>query len=198
MHFSIIMSLALQAAASAYVAGTVPGSSSLDGLMKRQFRVCDSVPVGPNLCERSCGPGYVSCVNETTCYNPSRGDVCCSNGKYCEAGSYCTNNGCCPNDSSLEECGATATVPTLAPPEPETPTSTNAPGTPSSEPEPPATDSVPGDAGSTTAPPVVTSTPSPAPNTTSVPPVVDGAGYAVTANALLVLGGLVAVFVALN
>ncbi len=81
MHFLAVLALAGHAAASAYVAGTVPGSlSGLNGLMKRQTRVCDSVPVGPNLCERSCGAGYVSCVHDTTCYNPSRGDVCCSNG----------------------------------------------------------------------------------------------------------------------
>ncbi|KAK0895125.1 hypothetical protein LTR57_023169, partial [Friedmanniomyces endolithicus] len=35
---------------------------------------------------------------------------------YCQAGYYCVDNGCCPNGSSLAECGASATVATVAPP----------------------------------------------------------------------------------
>ncbi|KAK0947421.1 hypothetical protein LTR48_001796 [Friedmanniomyces endolithicus] len=35
---------------------------------------------------------------------------------YCQAGYYCVDNGCCPNGSSLAECGASATVVTVAPP----------------------------------------------------------------------------------
>ncbi|KAK0282813.1 hypothetical protein LTR35_006605 [Friedmanniomyces endolithicus] len=35
---------------------------------------------------------------------------------YCQAGYYCVDNGCCPNGSSLADCGASATVATVAPP----------------------------------------------------------------------------------
>ena len=58
--------------------------NELTGIMERQLRICDSVPIGPNFCERSCGTGYVSCVNFSTCYNPTRGDVCCSDGSKCQ------------------------------------------------------------------------------------------------------------------
>jgi hypothetical protein len=57
--------------------------NELTGIMERQLRICDRVPVGPNFCERSCGTGFVSCVNESTCYNPTIGDVCCSDGSEC-------------------------------------------------------------------------------------------------------------------
>ncbi|KAK3116756.1 hypothetical protein LTR53_002522 [Teratosphaeriaceae sp. CCFEE 6253] len=84
------------------------------GLDRRQG-IC--VPVEePVTCERSCGPGNVICIAFPTCYNPSAGESCCSNGRYCPADYYCTDGGCCPTGSSLEECGATATLSTLPPP----------------------------------------------------------------------------------
>ncbi|DAA76706.1 TPA_exp: Uncharacterized protein A8136_7383 [Trichophyton benhamiae CBS 112371] len=36
----------------------------------------------PRNCERACGVGNVPCVNETRCYNPYIGEVCCMDGKY--------------------------------------------------------------------------------------------------------------------
>lgn len=57
--------------------------NELTGIMERQLRICDTVPLGPNLCERSCGTGYVSCVYDTKCYNPLRGEICCSDGSEC-------------------------------------------------------------------------------------------------------------------
>ena len=33
-----------------------------------------------NLCEASCGPGNIQCISYPTCYNPSAGEKCCSNG----------------------------------------------------------------------------------------------------------------------
>lgn len=34
----------------------------------------------PRNCERACGVGNVPCVNETRCYNPYIGEVCCLDG----------------------------------------------------------------------------------------------------------------------
>lgn len=34
----------------------------------------------PRNCERACGVGNVPCVNETRCYNPYIGEVCCMDG----------------------------------------------------------------------------------------------------------------------
>lgn len=31
-------------------------------------------------CERACGPGFAACVSFTTCYNPTAGEICCSDG----------------------------------------------------------------------------------------------------------------------
>ena len=53
---------------------------ALEGIMGRQFQICKPVSPGPNLCERSCGPGYIVCIKLPTCYNPSAGEVCCSDG----------------------------------------------------------------------------------------------------------------------
>lgn len=90
MQFLSFLTFAGHALATTYVAARVD-QSSLNGLLTRQFRLCNSVPVGPNLCERSCGPGYITCISEPTCYNPSRGDVCCTDGSMCSPNetTYC-------------------------------------------------------------------------------------------------------------
>src|SRR5262245_56589269 len=48
------------------------------GVFGRQIDICVPVPP-PVTCERSCGPGFIQCVAPHHCYNPGRGDVCCSN-----------------------------------------------------------------------------------------------------------------------
>lgn len=88
-------------------------------ILKRQLDTCR--PVRPPVtCERSCGPGYVQCMSFPNCYNPGRGDSCCSDGKYCPVGSYCTDTTCCPDGASLEECGATTILDVIPPPAPNT------------------------------------------------------------------------------
>ena len=52
----------------------------LSGIHKRQFDLCSLVEEGPDLCARSCGPGYVQCVYYDQCFNPGKGEVCCANG----------------------------------------------------------------------------------------------------------------------
>ncbi|KAH8656230.1 hypothetical protein BGZ60DRAFT_532540 [Tricladium varicosporioides] len=80
----------------------------------RQTRIC--TPVVNPTCETSCGPGYVTCIKFPTCYNPGKGDNCCSDGSYCLVNEYCTDGGCCPIGKTLAECGAKATLATIAPP----------------------------------------------------------------------------------
>ncbi|KAL5603555.1 hypothetical protein FOVSG1_006305 [Fusarium oxysporum f. sp. vasinfectum] len=107
------------------VAGRSSAFLALRGVMERQVDSCEPVRA-PYTCERSCGPGFVECIDFPTCYNPGRGDTCCSDGSYCPVGSYCTDAGCCPDESSVEECGATATLSVIPPPaEKEPSTSTN-------------------------------------------------------------------------
>ncbi|OAL62780.1 hypothetical protein A7C99_5164 [Trichophyton rubrum] len=55
----------------------------------------------PRNCERACGVGNVPCVNETRCYNPYIGEVCC----YCPQDTYCIDTGCCPIEYTLKQCG---------------------------------------------------------------------------------------------
>lgn len=43
----------------------------------------------------SYGPNYRACGRDG-CYDPSQGQVCCSDGKYCEAGEFCSTPYCCP------------------------------------------------------------------------------------------------------
>ncbi|KAF1813357.1 hypothetical protein P152DRAFT_315830 [Eremomyces bilateralis CBS 781.70] len=74
--------------------------------------ICSFVPP-PVTCARSCGAGYVEC-GASTCFKPSRGDICCSNGKSCPQGTYCSDGGCCDNGDSLAECGASVTLATVA------------------------------------------------------------------------------------
>ncbi|KAH7141322.1 Prp 4 [Dactylonectria estremocensis] len=90
-------------------------SPGLGGLAERQIVFCDAI-LPPYTCERSCGEGYTECVEFPNCYNPGRGEVCCSTGQYCDAGEYCTDLYCCPEGISLEECGGTYTLSILPDP----------------------------------------------------------------------------------
>lgn len=47
---------------------------------RRQKTECSKVDLGPNFCERSCGPLFTACVTYTNCYIPSLGQTCCQNG----------------------------------------------------------------------------------------------------------------------
>ncbi|KMU74429.1 hypothetical protein CISG_04500 [Coccidioides immitis RMSCC 3703] len=60
-------------------------------------------------CEKSCGPGYKTCVKPNMCFNPSAGETCCESGTFCPAGSYCSDAGCCPNNMKLEDCMSAVT-----------------------------------------------------------------------------------------
>ncbi|KAJ9412621.1 hypothetical protein QL093DRAFT_2546950, partial [Fusarium oxysporum] len=52
----------------------------LEGVIKRRnTTVYKEVSLSLN-CEESDGPGYVSCAGGPKCYNPSKGEVCCSDG----------------------------------------------------------------------------------------------------------------------
>ena len=88
MHTSTIVLLASVGAAVAETfTGSYTANMALKNLFERQTRLCTPVPA-PATCERSCGPGFITCVSFPTCYNPGRGDTCCSNGKYCPKGYY--------------------------------------------------------------------------------------------------------------
>ncbi|CZT48665.1 uncharacterized protein RSE6_09397 [Rhynchosporium secalis] len=127
-----ILSTGVVPGAVSTVAATISGQRlskmALDGIFGRQFDTC--VPVtAPATCEKSCGPGNIQCISFPTCYNPSAGETCCSDGKYCPSGHYCTDAGCCPSGITLAECGATISLSVIpAPPQtPPAPTSTARP-----------------------------------------------------------------------
>ena len=84
MHSSAFVVLAGAGAAIASLTGSYETSMApgFSALFERQTRVCKPVPP-PLTCERSCGPGYITCISLPTCYNPGKGDVCCSDG--CES-----------------------------------------------------------------------------------------------------------------
>lgn len=120
MYFSSLSAALLIGAASS-VGATAAGQhlshralAELETLFGRQTVYCAPIEA-PYTCERSCGPGYTECIAFPTCYDPSIGEVCCSNGDYCDAGQYCTDGGCCDNDQTLEECGATVSLSVLLP-----------------------------------------------------------------------------------
>ncbi|KAH7117505.1 hypothetical protein EDB81DRAFT_245436 [Dactylonectria macrodidyma] len=121
------------------MAGRSSAFLALKGVIERQVDFCEPISA-PYTCERSCGPGFVECIAFPTCYNPGRGDACCSDGSYCPAGSYCTDAGCCPDELSLSECGATATLSVIPPP------ATEEPSTSTSPPEPTTADETTSDA----------------------------------------------------
>lgn len=70
----------LSVASADYVLQRSPGfalrSSPLEA---RQVQICKPVPA-PATCKASCGPGNIECVSFPTCFNPSAGETCCSNG----------------------------------------------------------------------------------------------------------------------
>ncbi|KAK0127402.1 hypothetical protein ONS96_006946 [Cadophora gregata f. sp. sojae] len=211
MHFS--SSILLLSAASAAIAETAGQRLSLmaiRGVFERQVNTC--VPVtAPATCERSCGPGNIECISFPTCYNPSAGESCCSNGKYCPAGYYCTDAGCCPNGTPLAECGATISLSVIPPPaattaapvpiptpttaqqvtttpEPATPTPSTASTTPSSSES----------STSTTSTSTSVETPDASSTTTAGPIQVTGAAQKLGSDMIpLALGGLGALLMAL-
>ncbi|KAH8792906.1 Prp 4 [Hyaloscypha sp. PMI_1271] len=89
--------------------------TALKSIVERQIQLCTPVPP-PYTCEHSCGPGNIECISFPTCYNPSAGETCCSDGNYCSKGYFCTDAGCCPDGTSLAECGAAFTLSIIPPP----------------------------------------------------------------------------------
>ncbi|KAH7348607.1 Prp 4 [Rhexocercosporidium sp. MPI-PUGE-AT-0058] len=120
MHFSSnILLLGAASAVAAATSGQRLSMMAIRSVFERQVDTC--VPVtAPATCERSCGPGNIECISFPTCYNPSAGESCCSNGKYCPSGFYCTDAGCCPNGTPLADCGATISLSVILPPAPTT------------------------------------------------------------------------------
>ncbi|RKK66442.1 hypothetical protein BFJ69_g15408 [Fusarium oxysporum] len=191
------------------VAGRSSAFLALKGVIERQVDFCEPVPA-PYTCERSCGPGFVECIDFPTCYNPGRGDTCCSDGSFCSAGYYCTDAGCCPDENSIEECGATATLSVIPLPAKEEPSTSTNPLEPTatdkatSEAEPTTSEAEP--ITSTDALSVITtnaiSTTTPVSNsiiaTTSLPPHVTVAGAERNAQfrVLAAIGGLGAILMA--
>ncbi|OAQ59685.1 proline-rich antigen 3 [Pochonia chlamydosporia 170] len=127
----LITILALAGVSSASASLQARSYETFDNLFGRQTQLCKPV-TAPFTCERSCGAGYTECIRFPTCYNPGRGDSCCSNGKYCPKGFYCTDGGCCKDGQTLEECGATVSLSVIPPPS----TKTSEPAPPSSTAEP--------------------------------------------------------------
>jgi hypothetical protein len=79
MHFLSTFVFVGAVSASALMATKQHSSlMALKGVIERQT-VCVPVPE-PATCEKSCGPGYITCISFPTCYNPSAGESCCSNG----------------------------------------------------------------------------------------------------------------------
>jgi len=96
------------------IAGRSASMNELDGIFGRQVKICK--PVAKPSCEDSCGAGYVVCASWPNCYNPGMGQICCSDGEYCDAGTYCTDTTCCKNGMSLAECNAKVSLSVYAPP----------------------------------------------------------------------------------
>ncbi|KAF5697875.1 hypothetical protein FMUND_15268 [Fusarium mundagurra] len=174
---STLVFIGVTSASAPRAAGRSSAFMALEGVMegvtKRHTVLCSQVAPGPNLCERSCGSGYVECVDK--CYNPGIGEVCCSDGSHCSRGYYCTNAGCCPDGESLEECRATATLSTIPPP-----AATKKPS------------------GSTSHPQASAASTAPATVITPLPPVVTaGAGKNTEVGALAAIGDIAALLLAM-
>ncbi|KAF7506488.1 hypothetical protein GJ744_011738 [Endocarpon pusillum] len=116
MHFSPAIVL-ISSATAAFAATKMQSISFMAGGIEKRD-VCVPVPE-PVTCARSCGAGSEQCVYPSLCYNPTKGQKCCSNGKYCDPGYYCTDGGCCPDGAPLDQCGATITLSVIPPAGPE-------------------------------------------------------------------------------
>ncbi|EFR05079.1 hypothetical protein MGYG_08088 [Nannizzia gypsea CBS 118893] len=56
-------------------------------------------------CVDAFGAGFELCADSKVCYNPTEGDLCCSEGYPCPRGSFCLTKGyCCPNGLDPKEC----------------------------------------------------------------------------------------------
>lgn len=62
-----------------FTAGQRSALMALRSVFERQIQNCAPIEP-PYTCERSCGPAFRTCISWPTCYNPSAGEVCCSNG----------------------------------------------------------------------------------------------------------------------
>ncbi|ERF72449.1 hypothetical protein EPUS_07906 [Endocarpon pusillum Z07020] len=116
MHFPPAIVL-ISSATAALAATTMQSISFMAGGIEKRD-VCVPVPE-PVTCARSCGAGSEQCVYPSLCYNPTKGQKCCSNGEYCDPGYYCTDRGCCPDGAPLDQCGATITLSVIPPTGPE-------------------------------------------------------------------------------
>lgn len=79
-HHAFRPTIVLISVASAAAATTLQQRSfmALGGMIEKRD-VC--VPVTePVTCAKSCGAGSVQCISFPNCYNPSKGQSCCSNG----------------------------------------------------------------------------------------------------------------------
>jgi hypothetical protein len=79
MHFlSAVILLSTASAVAAAASLESISFMALTGSIEKRD-VC--VPVeAPVTCERSCGAGSVQCISFPNCYNPTKGQTCCSNG----------------------------------------------------------------------------------------------------------------------
>ncbi|OJD13723.1 hypothetical protein AJ78_05855 [Emergomyces pasteurianus Ep9510] len=117
MHISSILLIASTASAIVFQPNHRMASMALGKLESRQFKMCKPIKP-PYSCEKSCGEGYEACGSFPDCYDPSKGESCCTDGSYCPEGFFCTDSGCCPAGKSLSECNASVSLtasPTTSP-----------------------------------------------------------------------------------
>ncbi|ODH45061.1 hypothetical protein ACO22_00453 [Paracoccidioides brasiliensis] len=113
MHISSIVLFAGAVSAALVQPSHNMAAMALQKLQSRQLNLCKPIR-RPYSCAKSCGEGYEECGSFPHCYNPTVGESCCTNGKYCPKGTFCTDSGCCPEGSSLADCNATESL--TAPP----------------------------------------------------------------------------------
>src|SRR3569833_392159 len=77
-HLFMLVFVGAASATAVMQTGQHNAFMALKGVMERQIHVCKPVSP-PATCERSCGPGYITC-SFPICYNPSAGETCCSDG----------------------------------------------------------------------------------------------------------------------